>query len=373
MKNLLALACLSVLGGPTAVLAQGSGDIVRDQLACPTCTVEMEVFRTLGTIDGAGMLPSYPLDVERDGSGSYWVAFGSSSVPLVFTPWSADAQPVGRMGAGPGEFRAASQIEVIGDTMMLVDGAQGRLTLVRALDRQPIRYMPTQARLVDLQVLDWPRNVVFNAIVPTRALAGWPFHRFDLSGSEPLHIRSFGSGQGELRPGDNASLVASLSDPRDGTYWAVQAIRYELVEYDTAGNVLRRLNRSTDWFPDRSHLSLGNPEVPPFPMITGISEDEDGLLWVYASVPRKDWRSAWTGIRIPSSGEVRGRDLPPRDSFYETRIEIIDPVRSVVVASLTTHGIIASPTGPREAALYRSGQSGEPLLDIVRFDLVGYR
>jgi hypothetical protein len=110
---------------------------------------------------------------------------------------------------------------------------------------------------------------------------------------------------------------------------------YRISEWNARGDLISVLERRPAWFPGPSKAQLGSGhDKPAEPVIQGIGQDEVGRLWVSTIVATDEWIKLWGAFpRIAGTAEVSADWGPPYDRLYETRIEVIDPVARVLIAS----------------------------------------
>lgn len=69
---------------------------------------------------------------------------------------------------------------------------------------------------------------------------------------------------------------------------------YRIDRWDTSGRLIESMQRDAPWFEKRETQGPANV-TPPSTMLTGLTADSDGLLWVVASVADPEWG----GLRSP--------------------------------------------------------------------------
>ena len=97
--------------------------------------------------------------------------------------------------------------------------------------------------------------------------------------------------------------------------------------------LLRTFDRRVSWFPHRDVELYGDGQyrsgdVDPTPFVIGVWEDEDGLVWVASAVATEDLADAQ---RLAQAAPDDPR-LDESRTFYDTRVEVIDPATGTVLA-----------------------------------------
>lgn len=359
---------VAALPSVSALAQNAQPEILPDAVSCSTCIIVARKVNTLGTADSIGYIRSGIHGVAVDGLGRFWVLSGEGP-PLVFDSTGNFVREVGRLGRGPGEFvRPLSAVPVSGDSVLVVDGALRRATVVSA-SLAPGRVVQLPDVLRPLIVVTWPSLVVANGTIGTPSSIGWPLHLVAFDAIEARVVSSFGPDSGEVRPFEGPTLHQQLTRPRSGSFWSADILRYRLSRWSTTGDRLATLERRPGWFSTPSRFWIGNPQTPPPPAISAIAQDDDGLLWVFVRIPAPTWREVWPHA---AEREYRYNELQLEKMFHTT-IEVIDPSAKRVVARLTLpYWIIESMPGNRAAA-YTVDSNGVPHVDIFAFEIARNR
>jgi hypothetical protein len=364
------VATLIVYFSGNLAAAAEAQTVVGNTITCPTCRVDLQVLTKLGTADGPGALPAMPSAIQQDRRGYYFVLSFGDIMPMVFQPNGYYHRTIGREGGGPSEFLSPYEVLTLpGDSILIFDHAS-LLAKVIGPDFSVNRSIRLPGRLsFSGVVLEWPRSLLLNALAQSPANFGWPLHVMDMSQTDAVIRHSFGRNGGELRPDDPEKLIQRLAMSRSGNVWAVEELRYQISEWSPSGQLVRSIERAPSWFPAVSTGLRGGPKRPPQPRITGIAEDENGLLWVFAWIAAENWQAAWQRRTAPGAGDASVSRLPPMDSLYQTMIEIIDPERrQVLAAARTPHLIFGTLPGVRiKAAAYAMTGEGVPLVTVLSF------
>jgi hypothetical protein len=345
-------------------------------LACPKCQIQSRLVVVLGTVDGSGSLAN-PYLVDVDSRGRFWV-FDENLMPKIYDSTGKFIQEAGRPGKGPGEFESPTTLwRLGGDSVAVVDGGfrlhilDSSLRFVRTITA-PVRSP------ISTVVLDWPRNVVSAAFDRSPARVGLPLHALDFSGAAPKVVRSFGRANTPLGPAEmSRESRYQLTPSRMGGYWAGKVRSYEITKWSATHTMEFTLSRKPDWFAAPSDMLPGGPNRAPSPMLSGVSEDERGLLWVFFFVPSPNYKDAYK--RLPESATKPGaaREVPTGvidwHLIYHTRVEIIDPRSKRLIASHTLPFQATSALPNRRIAVPTFSQDGVPTVQILELTLNGYR
>lgn len=263
----------------------------------------------------------------------------------------------GRSGTGPGEFLNIRSLAALPSGSLAV--LDYRLTLLTpGLTVAAIKTLPagvTAGRIVSLT----DGRLVINNYNPARP-ALCLFDR-DLA-----LVRCFG-GTTSLQRTGAYELERQLSAGPDATVWSAPVMyQYVIERWDSLGNRIEALRRSASWFPvmrpeDDPHLSPA--KARPLPRVTGLWADDRGQLWTSIIVADEHWSAA---AATPQSREG-GPPLPlaewPR--YFDTMIEIIDPVGGKVIASQRFPGVFGGFTTNGLLTEFREGADG--VLQVVLF------
>jgi hypothetical protein len=298
---------------------------------CAACTLERKPVVRLGDDDGPGMLETENLRVLVDSRGNYLVTPSGGSTIKIFDSNGKFVTSIGKKGSGPGEIQALQKVHLTrGDSIHVYDSGLNRHTV----------FSPTfkLARSVTWEITpSFIEGVTFNdnaALVNVNVYAdakraGQPLH---LVGANGKVIRSFGRDERTDQQQSAGSLSRVIRAGEGSTAWVAKRHRYEIELWDTrTGNVLRRITRKVSWFPaSDGPLPAISTVSPPLPRIASMHVDAAGMKWVQIAVADARWRSA-----VKENKENPGHItiLDPR-KFRDTYIEVIDPNRKEVVASM---------------------------------------
>ena len=293
---------------------------ILQEISCSECGVVTEWVLTIDGREGALGLVSAAWGVAQDSSRRLWISFQETALVNVFDRSGKFVDRVGRRGEGPGEFLGPTALVSIGDSILVFDPRQQRVTVVGP-DLKPGRNFRFVGEVFSGAALEWPR-VVINAALPAAAGEGRPYHILNLR-SERIE-NSFGEVSGE--EGDRERipiLIGNLAlDPETGDIWTTSRHRLRIERWTTEGDLLQTFAGNSNLFPEDAKGRLGDRRTPPDPRILRLLPNAGSLL-VFFLAPRPDWREAWLGHprTIPGHGE----DLPDLSLLLQGKVALIDP------------------------------------------------
>jgi hypothetical protein len=280
---------------------------------CATCKLTIREEASVPDEIGIGKMNGYPT-IARDRRGRLYF---SGALPTIFVyEKSKQVAKFGRKGGGPGEYQHPV-VAAEGDTIRVFDASAGRQTVLGP-GLKVARVVPMAH--ADGTVEPAGGDLYFTTnMQPREKGADGPLLLVDRTGKV---ARSIGAPAKSF-----IESYRAISMVKKGQIWSSYINRYEIERWDTAGKQTAHVVREAPWFSAWSEMPQGSPNlVPPRPMIAAIHEDRRGLLWVLINVPGADWKKRATS-------ELHGIPVYEKDEFYDSIIEVIDPVRGVVVAS----------------------------------------
>lgn len=355
-------------------------DVIEDRVHCPDCQLTMTVEVRLGDADGPGAIWPEPVWIELDSHTRFWLV-SATAQPMVFDSGGRFVQRVGRMGGGPGELRSPRRAVAIGDSVAIYDQAGRVVVFGPDLEAsRTIRVPDPQIR--GLVPLVWPDTAVADGLGRGPDLVGRPLHLMDFSGTTARALGSFDGGGGTHLSGASPRRLERRLAVAEGDagLWAIdRVLRYRVVRWTGAGDLVAEFVRDADWFPEGGSGLAGGPEAPPSPRIVGIHEDADGLLWVVGHAAAPGWREAWAEAGIddlmdgPVPAEIRPDMFPSASELYRTVVEVLDPVEGHVVLreSLDQDRYVTTLLADGRMVVQRTGEFDVPYLEIVRLGVSG--
>jgi hypothetical protein len=290
-----------------------------------------------------------PVGMARDARGQIYVLH--DVVPRVFDSTGRFVRDIGRRGSGPGEVQAVSAVAPAGgDTVAFWDATLRRLS-----------YFDGNGRfLKETRLFAGP--ALWFAFVPGERIVA----RGRLAPDHPrarAHVLSR-SGKVLLSFADDRSTIEETLAITIGAghVFVVDAFARVFQEYDFAGNLKDRFAIKSDWFDAADHAEPVRPGGPPPRMVTQrIDVDAAGRLWVFTLVPRPDWER---GLRRAPSGRGYIEDVA---RARQTRIEVLDPTRHRVLATITVPHIQLIPLGNGYLGAYGESADADPELTVLRY------
>jgi hypothetical protein len=153
------------------------------------------------------------------------------------------------------------------------------------------------------------------------------------------------------------------------TFWAAPLNEYQVQLWRTDGRLIRTLAMGREWFPPWSapeRLRRSRDRPPVARLGGGIFLDPDGLLWVVSNHAAAKWSEAY----IPGKVDAMGNPDLDIDKYLVPVIEVIDPVKGVVLARhRLDHAIdLAGPNAFRRSWVDADGM---PRVQVIPVRLVG--
>lgn len=334
---------------------------------CESCRIVLEHRLTLQVDDMTRPIAGQPTNVVR-GPGGQYILFHPGQVPSVFDSVGRFVRELGRIGDGPGEYRApVHAIFLAGDSILVLDAAHRRATVVSpeliAVRSISLPLVPSAGT-----VLGWPDRVVIAGNSYELDHAGWPLHLLDMSGDQAVHVRSMGDTPREISSAQDGSARRRFAQSDGNSFWTAHLVEYRLARMSDEGEVLASLKRTPEWFPGTSGVHRGNPTVPPPPLLSGSTISRD-TLWLAFDVPRPDWQLAWREIVIPPSGELSGGNRPEITELIRSRIEAVDVQTGELIASQEVDGVVVQLYSGPGAIVYDLDSSGLPRVRVAGLSL----
>jgi hypothetical protein len=271
-------------------------------------------FAWLGADSGVAAIPTWPQVSARHPAG-YRVVVpqpGTSGfVPLVYDDGGNFLGALEPGDVGEAGFVRPLFARIGVDGSIWIFDAGNRVLVFDAMRRYQ--------RTVRLPVAPWDATLLPDGRLAVTASAFGAPHRWVLLEPDGRVVRAVGVGDPSLPSPQRISAGA------DGTIWTVAMThRFQLEQWDTLGQLVRRFDTAPAWFPSYARLEAPGPDRPPLPAVQGIWFDSDGALWVLGKVADPDWASG-LGPVVDGSAAI----LRPDDA-YDTIVEVRDPVTGMV-------------------------------------------
>lgn len=319
---------------------------------CTSCELSMELVASLGHPSDEHLVGESPPIVQRDSLGRFLVASSSPRTRvLLYDSTGEYLEAWGGPGEGPGEFgHIRTILHLPGDSLMVVDGSNGRLTVLDA-GGVPHRTFRLGARVHDIALAP-DGGLLVSASIASETTIGLLFHKFTAEGTLS---QSFGEAS-EVVPWRPSATHRRISIGGQSGFWAVRPDRYELERWTWDGRQAEIISRGAPWFPRRHEEGAVNFfEEPPSPWVQDIHVDSDGLLWVLARRASADWAAVEQRVSRAAWG-----------MFYDTVLEAIDLETGHVVSSSVHAWYGNGFTNDGLVVAHREGPSGMTILDLWR-------
>jgi hypothetical protein len=283
---------------------------------------------TLGADSGEGALTTFPAAVVRDREGRYIVSEGVAAdlLPRVYDSAGHFIQVLGHTGDGPGEYRRPSVWFLSADSVVVTDEQQGQVTVL-APDYSVVRTFSAEAPHSAARLVNG--DIIINAPYHRVRRPDWaPLMRYGAAGAERTAFGGDSGGCGRVCGVVGVRILAA--DPHSGFWSAWQARRLVLEHFDSTDARVKRFEPAAVWFPAMDSLP-SSLDRKPFPLVSGLSFDSAGRLWILASIADPQWES---GLGAPKPAE-RGSYRPVADvvKYRDGIIEVRDTVRGALIAS----------------------------------------
>lgn len=310
--------------------------VVADQSACASCSITVRERTILGDERGRGTIDHSESRALRRRDGTFLVRGNYSTELKVFGADGKFVRTIGREGGGPGEFRGIATLAPLrGDSVLVLDWGASAYSVLAPNDSVvrggALPFVPG-----NVAVALPSGELLINKDVRTAASIGYPLHRVARDGRL---MQSFGSDAGVFRPDIPYLVSRALASSRGALVWSALRTNYQIDLVDARrGTTLRSLRRDATWFPDGMlPPKAGKTEsLAPTPFIQDIREDSAGRLWVLISVADPNWRQA---VR-PPQGAGDHPVILDEHGYRDTRIEVLDPARGVLLASTRVPNVL---------------------------------
>lgn len=153
--------------------------------------------------------------------------------------------------------------------------------------------------------------------------------------------------------------------------WKADGKSYAISLFDSAGTLLRRHERTVDWFPPNVPIrGAYNAERPPA-RISDLAVGADGNLWVLIRRAHPDWKAT-----VPAGGPMmaprNANPLPSASSFnnlFEVVLEVLDPASGELLASRILSGAYRGFVDAQHIAEVIEDEDGHILIRIWKLEL----
>jgi hypothetical protein len=340
---------------------------IADSPSCPRCTIQITHAATLGEPAEQAILDGVTRSLVHLPKGGYLaLTYGSGRLPLRFAEDGKYLGVLGRKGAGPGEFGDPIHLRVTaGDTIRIVDAAPSRVS-VYTPDLDFVRTDPFDPVSPPVADVLFPPTGGVVVSAPGAGSDGLPrllHYRKDSasSGAEFDKPKLFRAAQPNLQR-------RQIAGGADATVWSLHGLEYVLDRWTLDGRLVEQLSRKAPWFPPATGVVAPSAATPPHPIGMRIHSDDQGLLWVFILVPDSSWADALVP-RKSAAGKTSYRIDDP-NGYYDTMIEVIDPVAHRVVARRRVDQAMALASSAKMTESDRETMDLYPLIDVWKISLV---
>lgn len=330
---------------------------------CVGCRIDLRKVVTLGDKTGRGALHGDPYSVAQDSRGRIIVAVpdGPPEERLyVFDRNGKLLKRVGPRGEGPGELLSVRVIAIApGDTLHVYDDVLGR----HSVFDQDYRYIRSTVspRGLSSAVFFPDGTSIIAASVNDPGRIGLLYHRFHKNGN---YLNSFGDSNQVLSPSRPSLEVRRMGFSHGGGFWSGSWLyKYRLEMWSLSGKLLRVLEPQSTWFPPNTQILGPTPTRPPQPMLYGVWEDPYGLVWTSGVTAGKRYKQALGPKKMIEGAEVYPVQDP--ELVWDGIIEVFDPAKGVLLASLAVDAPFHFVLGPGRLAGVRWDEDGILSLEVV--------
>jgi hypothetical protein len=354
---LAAAGALLLVAGP---LVAQEHTVVGSEPYCD-CEIVFEHVVSMGDYDGPGALPGEIRQVNRGTGGNYYVVPYSDHRILRFTPSGEALSPLGSQGEGPGEVVRIVHLAMLADSFFVFDLGNARATVFDP-DYRVVRTAPIDGQITDSGFLS-DGTLVVNGRFGSPDVFGIPLHHIDQAG---MRIGSFG-GKGLVRV-DASQLWRRRVATGANTVWAAHLNQYVIEEWSPEGELLRTIERPTDWFEPYLRRTWGGPDEPVPPRVQDIVLDDRGYLRTLVLRASPRWAEL---LPPPIERSVGGLvyPIPPGSGLLESLVEIIDPVTGQLFAAGLFEKEIYGFVDANHVFSYTEDERGIPQIHIWRLRL----
>jgi hypothetical protein len=320
--------------------------------------IRLDPIVEIGDRDGQGYI-GRPVTLTQDSQGRIWIVSEESDHRIsVFDPSGRFEREIGGKGEGPEEFQNINAVVAVpGDTIVAFDIRNRRRVAISA-DGDVVRAEPVDISVYSAQAEADGRMLVTLGGQP--GLVGYPVQILPTGDIGGAFL-------GAEPPGMEYDFydfhhVASWAG--DGSVWLTPAFEYRLERWSATGEPLEQWSRDVEWMPPGQPWRAATPEIPPTPTIRILTVDDAGLIWTGITVGEPDWARAL--------GEPHGNPEAPGqlwpiedlDALFGTRIEVLDPERRIVLASIYVDEFFYTALPDGRWVSYRESDGGVPTLIV---------
>lgn len=324
------MSALGLLSAVLALAAPQEVTTIPNEVACSTCTIDVEEVATLGGQDGDQLLADMMGEaVVRDEDGGYWLfSYRLDDVLWRFTP-AGRATLVGKRGQGPKEFASIRGLGILADGRVLaIDRGNARIVVLDETEvAEEVLYHSPGMALGNIVPVAGDTVLVATVSMATESV-GVPIHAIDVTTGRAVvtlgspvdvyQVQLTQRYQGRRIDFDNGLVLA-------GHEWAYAL---DLFDWPTR-TLLRSVVREEPWFPPADLEALNPPRTRPASRTMGVRLNGDTTAIVLLRRPRPDWLEGY-----PDREDRSGREAGPRTEalVFETVVEHVDLIAGEVLS-----------------------------------------
>ena len=202
-------------------------------------------------------------------------------------------------------------------------------------------------------------SLLVNTGIHTEDRVGLPFHMLDRDGQI---VRSFGSVTGGVYRADLQDVIdrRALTRSKQGSFWAARINQFLIEHWTQDGRLLATLHWEPSWFRVWWQPQT-DAETPPVTTVVALHDAGD-TLWVLATVPGEQWRSAVE----PDGRLYRVTDL---GKYQNALLAAIDVRKGVVIASQRMPRLLQGLTEGGLAFNTEADAFGNPVVRLYRLEI----
>lgn len=313
---------------------------IPDAADCVPCTIRIDTVATLKDVFYGGPATT----IVRASDGSFALSDPRERTIQQRSTTGALIRQVGRAGAGPGEYQMVRNILLDRDGRIhVLDGSLGRRT-VYSTNGAYISSSPLRVR----GGLGWPALLTSSGqvILNTRAASPGDTH------SAIVLIDSTGNpvARAEEVTGDWEAVWSHerlLTRGARGEVLVGEPFRFRVSRYNEKLERSVTYERVGRWIPTSDPAdepSDGIYEKPATARMRAIWIDAEGRLWIYATVPHRDWRAGPAQDRSANLTAEQIMELARRPRV-EAVVEVVDLARQRVLVRASFPNGLGQPFG----------------------------
>jgi hypothetical protein len=319
--------CFTLIQAVSAV-GQESSKAIGDSVHCAECRIELEHVVSVRERIGSRTHLSQEATFTVGANGLLYATNGSIKSRLCIFDMSGrhradvDLQKLGGRRVLPPQNVSSNTmlvVDVAASAFFRIEGSQGSV-LAKGI---PVIDPAVPASFV----MAGDGVIILAANIRDPELIGFPLHVVSPTGKI---LRSFGAEANPQYRADRASSnVRRVGRATHQEHiWVAPINDYRLQLIDLTGVVIQDLRRTTTWFPQWTRASRTGEERTP-PHILNIWQDSSKSLWVMMDVADKNWKP------MSATAMTRGISADEADRLFDTRLEVIDVARGLLIASAT--------------------------------------